>query len=274
MDDVHDRVARRDQRDVAAELLERRDRVARPLGGPALPLEHEAPHRLVDRREVAVEELLGLVRLAGDEAALAELQRRLLRGRPVAARRRRRASARARRPGGGRRRALPGPRRGASRCRRRGAPRAPPRRTCSSTVWHQLSSTAGVATTTSSHACAIGLSSFAVTTQRWPSNSCTASSVSAVVPSCESATMTSASGWWTTASSACTARPPVWAAWNEVPQPVSTVGSRGSRRSRGTCASHSGCAYTALRVCSIDASIPCRRWPPSSARPSRTASAS
>ena len=41
--------------------------------------------RLVDGREIAVQQLLGLVRLGRDERALAELQRRLLRRRPVAA---------------------------------------------------------------------------------------------------------------------------------------------------------------------------------------------
>ena len=55
------------------------------LHGPALPLEHEAAHALVDRGEVPVQELLEQVRLGGGVHALAELQRRLLRGRPIAA---------------------------------------------------------------------------------------------------------------------------------------------------------------------------------------------
>ena len=254
--------------------LERRDRVARPLGGPALALEHEAPHRLVDRREVAVEELLGLVRLGGDEAALAELQQPPPAQSASRARRRRRASARARRPGGGRRRARPEPRRGASRCRRRGAPRARRRRRCSSPCDTSSPPPPASRRLPRRRRARSGSPPSPVTTQRWPSNACTACSVSAVVPSCERDHDVRLGLVRATASSACTASPPVWAAWNEVPQPVSTVGSSGSRRPRGTCASHSGCAYTALRVCSIGASIPCRRWPSSSARPSRTASAS
>ena len=53
--------------------------------GPPLPLEHEAAHALVDRGEVPVQELLEQVRLGGGVDALTELQRRLLRGRPIAA---------------------------------------------------------------------------------------------------------------------------------------------------------------------------------------------
>ena len=50
-----------------------------------------------------------------------------------------------------------------------------------------------------------------------------------------------ARGGWITASSACTARPPVCAAWNDVPQPVwTTVAPPGSRRSVGTARNHSG----------------------------------
>ena len=71
--------------DVAAEDLERCDGVARALRGAPLALEHEAADVLVDRGEMAVQELLGQVRLGGDVRAFAQLQRRLLRGRPVAA---------------------------------------------------------------------------------------------------------------------------------------------------------------------------------------------
>ena len=71
----------------------------RTLGGAALALEHEAAHRLVDRGQVAVQQLLGLVRLGRDERALAQLQRRLLRRRPVAARAGDRGSARGRAAG-------------------------------------------------------------------------------------------------------------------------------------------------------------------------------
>ena len=56
-----------------------------PLRGAPLALEHEAADVLVDRCQVAVQELLGQVRLGGDVRALTQLQRRLLRGRPVAA---------------------------------------------------------------------------------------------------------------------------------------------------------------------------------------------
>ena len=71
--------------DVAAEHLEGCGRLSCPLRGAALALEHEAADVLVDRGQVAVQELLGLVRLGGDVRAFAQLQRRLLRGRPVAA---------------------------------------------------------------------------------------------------------------------------------------------------------------------------------------------
>ena len=44
-------------------------------------------------------------------------------------------------------------------------------------------------------------------------------------------------------------RPPVCAAWNDVPQPVKTTRApSGSRRSVGTARSHSGCAAIAVRV--------------------------
>ena len=59
---------------VATELSERTHRVDRPLGRPTLALEHEAAHRGVNRRELAVEQLLGVVRLGGDVCALAELE--------------------------------------------------------------------------------------------------------------------------------------------------------------------------------------------------------
>jgi hypothetical protein len=75
-------VSRGDELRVAAELAERGERVASPLGGPPLALEHEAAHRFVDTRQVSVEELLGVVRLGRHERPLAELERRLLRRRP------------------------------------------------------------------------------------------------------------------------------------------------------------------------------------------------
>ena len=49
--------------------------------GHAFAVEDEGAHRLVDRGEIAVEELLGLVRLGRDPGAFAQLQHRLVRGR-------------------------------------------------------------------------------------------------------------------------------------------------------------------------------------------------
>ena len=83
-DDVDDRMRRRHEQGVAAELAERAHGVDRALRRAALALEHEAAHRRVDRREVAVEKLLGLVRLGGDVRALAELEDRLERRRRIA----------------------------------------------------------------------------------------------------------------------------------------------------------------------------------------------
>jgi hypothetical protein len=57
----------------------------RSLRGTALALQHVRAHPLVDRREMAVQELLGVVRRRRDVRPLAELQHRLLRRRPVAA---------------------------------------------------------------------------------------------------------------------------------------------------------------------------------------------
>ncbi len=71
---------RRHESRVAAELLQRCDRGRRPLRRQSLSLEDERAHRLVDRREIAMEELLGLVRLGRDPRALAQLERRLVRG--------------------------------------------------------------------------------------------------------------------------------------------------------------------------------------------------
>ena len=68
-----------------ADLAERAHDVRGPLGRAALALEDEDPDGLVDGGEVAVEDLLGVVRLGGEADALAQLQHRLLGGRPVAA---------------------------------------------------------------------------------------------------------------------------------------------------------------------------------------------
>ena len=73
------------ERCVAPERLERCDRAVRTLGGAALALEDEAANTLVDRRQVAVEQLLRLVCLGRDERTFAQLEHGLLRRRPVAA---------------------------------------------------------------------------------------------------------------------------------------------------------------------------------------------
>ena len=84
-----------------------------------------------------------------------------------------------------------------------------------------------------------------------------------VFPSWLTQTSTSASRCGrNTSSSACTASPPVCAAWNDVPQPVNSTRPSGRRRSVGTWRSHSGCAAIAARVSSpfaMTASIPSRR---------------
>src|SRR5207247_6056650 len=67
------------------ELRQRGDGVARSLRRASLTLEDEAADGFVDRRQVAVQQLLRLVGLGGDERALAKLEDSLLRGRPVAA---------------------------------------------------------------------------------------------------------------------------------------------------------------------------------------------
>src|SRR6266540_3411213 len=85
-DDVDDRVHGRHERRLAAELSEGAHGAGRSLGGAALALEHEGANRLVDRGEIAVKELLRLMRLRGDERALAQLQHGLLDRRPVSPR--------------------------------------------------------------------------------------------------------------------------------------------------------------------------------------------
>ena len=64
-----------------------------PAPPHALALEDERAHRLVHRGEVAVQELLRLVRLRRDLCAFAELQHRLVRGRPGPGPRPRRSTA-------------------------------------------------------------------------------------------------------------------------------------------------------------------------------------
>ena len=250
--------------DVAAELLERRDRVARPLGRPALALEHEAAHRLVDRGEVAVEQLLGVVRLRGDEAALAELQHRLLRGRPVAARAgdepalvlgdRQRA----------RRERVLAPRPGATRRPRRGARRAPRRRRCSSPCGTSSPRRSGVATTTSSQLRASGLSGFAGhepalarRTRR------TASSVSGVVALVADRDEHVAPRGWSSTSLERLHRPP--AGLRGVERGAAAGEETSARREppvRRHLRSHSGCASTprGSAPAATVRSIPSRPW--------------
>ena len=66
------------------DLTERLDRITRALTGPSLTVQDERAHGLVDRGQVAVEKLLGVVGLGGDEGTFAEFQRSFLRRRPVA----------------------------------------------------------------------------------------------------------------------------------------------------------------------------------------------
>ena len=141
---------------------------------------------------MAVEQLLGLVGAGRDPGALAQLQDRLLRGRPVAARAgdedlrlgRRRLGERER-LGDRRRRARRSPRRGARRSRRR--------RRCSSRCGTSERSSSGVQTITSSASSASGESAVPVTSHFGPGNARAASSVSGVPPSCETQTIRSAS---------------------------------------------------------------------------------
>ena len=51
-----------DEGRVAADLAQGAHDGAGPFGRAALALQHEDAHRLVDRRQVAVEDLLGVVR--------------------------------------------------------------------------------------------------------------------------------------------------------------------------------------------------------------------
>ena len=181
-----------------------------------------------------MQQLLGLERLGGDPRALAQLEHRLLRGRPVAAGAGDEHAARqARAPAA--RRAPPRPRTAATRCRGRAARRAPRPRRCSSRCGTTTARPAASRRSPRRERRRAARTRLPVTSQTSPRNARAASSVSAVSPSCETQTRTSASGGSSTASSACTARPPVCAAWNEVPQPVCTTDApSGSRRSVGT----------------------------------------
>ena len=236
---------------VDADRLERSDGLVRSLGASALTLEHERSHAFIDCRQVAVQQLLGLVRLRGDVCALTQLEHGLLRGRPVAAgsrdepalvvrdRKRRRGERLLDRLGQPRH--VLAVQRGDRRDRRRVARRVAP----------ALLHASCAARMTSLQVVARGLSGAAVISHVSPGHACAASSVSAVAPSWLTQTSTSASrSGWRTSSSACTASPPVCAAWNDVPQPVKSNLASGKRRSVGTRRSHSGCAAIAARVSS------------------------
>ena len=84
--DVDDRMRRRHEERVAAELAERPHGVDRPLGSASLAFQHEAADRRVDGSEVPVEELLRLVRLRRDVRALAQFEHSLERRRSVSPR--------------------------------------------------------------------------------------------------------------------------------------------------------------------------------------------
>ena len=78
-------MAAREELGLAPDLSERAHDVSGALRRTALALEDEAANRWIDRGEVAVEELLGVVRLCGDAHALPELEHGLEDGRLVVA---------------------------------------------------------------------------------------------------------------------------------------------------------------------------------------------
>ena len=84
-DHVDDGVPCREHRHVDADLVEHRRQVVRAFSGATLTLEDERPRSRLDCGEVPVQELLGLERLGCDARAFAQLENRLLRGRPVPA---------------------------------------------------------------------------------------------------------------------------------------------------------------------------------------------
>ena len=73
LDDVDDGVARRDQGRLAPERLERPHRFVGTLDGAPLAFKDVGAHRVVDRGEMAVEELLGLECERVDPRAFAQL---------------------------------------------------------------------------------------------------------------------------------------------------------------------------------------------------------
>ena len=141
-----------------------------PLGGAALALEDVGAHALVDRGQVAVEELLGVVRAGRDPRALAQLQHRLLRRRPVAARRRRRGSSPAPAPARRARERRLDRVRKPRRRPRRAAPRSPRPRTCSSPCGTTSARPRASPTITSSASSASGESAAPVTSHFGPKN--------------------------------------------------------------------------------------------------------
>ena len=200
--------------------LATRDRV-RALGPAARP--RVAAHRLTMAARWPCRSC-SVVRTA-EIRALAQLQHRLLRG----------SASRGRRP----RRGLRLGRDGASRER---LLRPPAAETSSPEL--AIAATAHLARRVAPRGLGAGgptLSGARRAAGARPATARPASSVIGVTPECDTHTIRSASGGAIAASSACTARPPVWAAWNDVPQPVNTTRApSGSRRSRGTDRSQSG----------------------------------
>ncbi len=85
-DDVHHGVARCHERRLAAKLAECLHDIGGALSGASFSFEHETADRLVDRCEVPMEELLGVVCLRGNVCALAKLEDGFEHGRNIPSR--------------------------------------------------------------------------------------------------------------------------------------------------------------------------------------------
>ena len=183
-----------------------RDGVVRPLGGAALALEHVRAHASRRSRRG------GRAGAAPSGArrprchALAQLQHRLLRGRPVAAGA---GDEDLVLPGTARRcgRAPPRPRPAATRRPRRAGRRSPRRRRCSSPCGTTTARSPACTRSPRSASSASGDSGLPVTSQIGPRNARAASSVSACRPRARRRRACRPSGGSSTASSACTAQP-------------------------------------------------------------------
>ena len=228
---------RRHERRLAAELAQRRDRVARPLGRAALALEHVGAHA---SRRPRRDGRAGAARCGAPRprptrpraASAPPPARSASRGR-----RRRRGSSAAPGTGSARPERLLDRSRQATTRPRRGARRSRRRRTCSSRCGTTSARAPACRRRPPRRARRAASSARPVTSHTGPRNARAASSVSGVEPSCETQhEQVGVGGGASTASSACTARPPVCAAWNDVPQPVKTTrapsGSRRPRRHR------------------------------------------